>query len=183
MNNLECPICGKEKKRPKDLVCSECYKTYTGQAGKVLAHEGRIISFPEWMKEKAKKRLQYLQALRDEKKAEYSALQEEVNKEAFSSLKETLGGKTVPKEVFIKALREIKNKLWGKKGGNKLHFEKKQLEEKVTFLVGFLSGFQEKSQASPEDLPPESKENSELKKTDDSPEFSEITNSEGESSA
>ncbi|XOB40718.1 MAG: SMI1/KNR4 family protein [Candidatus Nealsonbacteria bacterium] len=49
--NLECPICGKKKRKVKDFICNNCYRNY-------LKKEG--ISLPEWVKEEKKRRLQLI---------------------------------------------------------------------------------------------------------------------------
>lgn len=144
VNNKECPLCGKEKRRAKDLVCNDCYQAFTSEAGRMLAQKGKITSFGEWIKPQATEKLQSLQAQLNEVTERYSALQKEVKNEAYAQITASLK-QYVVMEIFKKALREKERILWGQKGGNKLHWERKGLEARITFLKGFLEKFPEKA--------------------------------------
>jgi len=49
-NSLECPICGKKKRKSKDFICNNCYRIYLKEKG--LVQKGKEISLPEWVKNK-----------------------------------------------------------------------------------------------------------------------------------
>jgi len=146
MINKECPLCDKKKDQARYLVCSECYRLWTNQAGKTLATKGQIISILDWTKEETEKKLPTLRAGLSEKQTKYKVLQDEVNNEAFRKIIASLQGKKIPDEVFQVALIETKKKLWAEKGGNKLHFEFKSLEERLNFLESFCQELQKKTE-------------------------------------
>lgn len=146
MINKDCPLCERKKDQAKHLVCSECYKLWTYQAGKTLATEGQIVSIVAWTKEELEKKLPKLRTELEEKKTKYTSLQEEVDSEAYREIVASLQGERVPDEVFRVALAEKRKELWQGKGGNKLHFELKTLEEKLTFLESFYQELQKKTE-------------------------------------
>lgn len=146
MANNECPLCGKEK-QAKHVVCNECYSLYTNQAGKTLAREGKIIPFTTWAKGEVEKRFQDLQNQLTQKKKEYEDLQGIVASEAFQSLVDSLHGEKVQDAIFRNALFEKKKEFWKKKGGNRLHYELKNLEAKFSFLEQLFQELQVKAES------------------------------------
>ena len=145
-NRLYCPTCREgQRNRPKDLVCPDCYKKYTEEAGRALAR-GEAISIPEWVMGIAGEQLATLQAEFHQKQNEYTALQERVGEEAFQEIRSSLKGKSVPQEVFNSALRQKKDELWKANKGNRLHFEVKTLEKQIAFIEGLLSELQTKAE-------------------------------------
>ena len=145
-NRLYCPTCGEgQRNRPKDLVCPDCYKRYTEEAGRALAR-GEAISIPEWVMGIAGEQLATLQAELRQKQTEYTALQREVGEEAFQEIRSSLKEKSVPREVFNAALRQKKDELWKANRGNRLHFEVKTLEKQTAFIEGLLSELRTKAE-------------------------------------
>jgi hypothetical protein len=133
--NRECPICGKEK-QAKHLVCNDCYQIYTSEAGRSLARDGKIPPFTVWAAESIEKRLQELKTQLVQKNEEYISLQEQVRADAYTVITNSLRGKKISPEIFKNALKEKKREVWGTRGGNKLHYQLKSIENKIVFLKG-----------------------------------------------
>lgn len=133
-----CPLCGEKKKVTKDLVCPDCYNLYVNNAGATLASQSKIISLPEWFKDRAEKRLADLIKELLKISQEYRDLQEEVNNEAFTAVKKATNGHTVDRQVFNVALRQKKKDIWKEKGGNTLHYRLETTKRMIAFLEGFL---------------------------------------------
>lgn len=168
---LVCPICDSGKRNKNHLVCGKCYKNFVDEAAKLLA-KGKAITLPEWVEVKIREKLPLLQKELEEKRESYTKLQDEVSQLAFGEIREALGSKkSVPREVFKKALTEKKKELWRDKGGNKLCREFRTLETKVNFLTTLLKELEEKAKKrnpNGEPLPePEECESKEIKDNDD----------------
>ena len=149
-NNQSCPTCDKTKRRSTDFVCHNCYGAFVADSAKLLAYEGRVMLLPAWVKPKAAERLWLLEQELKEKQNEYKALQDQVSHETRQSLRADLKEKTVPEEVFRKALGQRARNLWGEKGGNRLHAEKKTLEARIESLKEVLANLGANSQAAEE---------------------------------
>ena len=151
MNN-KCPLCGKEKRAAKDLVCAECYQLWVAQAGHALASEGKVIPFTIWAFEKVKGVLYPLREELEKMRTAYQALEHAVGDAAYAAITTALGGKRVEPEVFRLALKEKRDALWKEKGGNRLHFELKTKETRLAFLQGLYEELREKVEK-PEEPP------------------------------
>jgi len=143
---LFCPVCGCSSKQNKNhLVCGKCYKNFVDEAAKLLA-KGKAITLPEWVEVKIREKLPLLQKELEEKRESYTKLQEEVSQSAFEKIREALGAKkSVPREVFKRALTEKKKELWREKRGDRLCREFRTLEAKVNFLTTLLKELEEKA--------------------------------------
>ena len=153
MNN-KCPLCGKEKRAAKDLVCAECYQFWVGQAGHALASEGKVIPFTIWAFEKVKGVLYPLREELEKLRADYEALGKAVSEAAYAAITTALGGKRVEPEVFRIALKEKRDALWKEKGGNQLHYRLKTTETRVALLEGIYAELKNKMEKPEGEIPP-----------------------------
>jgi len=136
---LYCPTCPNTRGQPTDLVCGDCYRQYTSEAAIVLAKKGgKFLDLFSWVGEKAPAILNSLEEQYASAKAGIEKLQEEVGKEAFATLKQNSGGKSVPREVWSQAWRQKKQDLWRQKGGNVKFARMKGLESRIALLKGIL---------------------------------------------
>lgn len=147
-----CPICDKPKKE-KHIICEACYKNFKNRAGFSLGIEEIIIPFPEWIRPLLETRLNNLQVEFAHLKKEKEALQSRIKGEAYEAIRGTLKGKRISTDVFRTAMQEKKSELWKKNGGNKIHWEIKQLENQIPIIEGVLSGFQKKDAEQSEETP------------------------------
>ena len=136
-----CPACG-EKKQNGHLVCRNCFNQYQTEAAEGIVR-GRVVTIKEWTSPRARARLHQLRNELQEKQEEYERLQEATKTEAYSAIKETLGGKTVPHQVFCNALKQKAKEVWTEKGGNRLHYELRTMESAVAVLEGTVNGLNE----------------------------------------
>jgi len=142
---LKCLTCGKLERSPEHRVCESCFKIFHKEDGKNQVLTGKPLSFSEWVKKRVKERFKDLQNQLQETQEKYDVLQKEVQNKAFQNSTE---GKYVEQREFNETMRQKKRKLWQEGGGNRLHWQLKNLEKETTLLEGALEGFEELSKAS-----------------------------------
>ena len=130
---LYCPLDGKTRRRPADLVCGDCYRTYTNEAAVGLAR-GNFNTLFEWVAGKAPNLVTSLEKEYAAAQAAVENLSNVVVTEVKDGLRQSAGGREIAKEVWNQAFRTKKTELWRAKGGNAKYAQMKGLEGRISLL-------------------------------------------------
>ncbi|MGB9598553.1 MAG: hypothetical protein ACPLZH_01780 [Minisyncoccales bacterium] len=137
--SLECWLCWdgegtpSQKKNDNMLVCGVCYRSFVQESSAALLN-GRVISLPDWLKEKIPLQIEKLKPLKEKAVKEWEDLRERIFQESLAQLK-SVTGKLIDRTVFNDALGRLMQEKWKETGGNQLYWKMKSLEKAIKALA------------------------------------------------